>query len=163
MKNQPKLLAVLTAAALSAGCASGGGSGGGGNPMVVDTAEEQFLCMLVPLFCLFGNDAGSPSAQSASAAASSSAATSISAAPPYVPPVPFTSWSDLPWGVEANASTLTTSMSYQSKSNGPIDVTFANNFHEGTSSAKYTEDGYVQYFAHFSAYRALTTLEAIGQ
>lgn len=97
MKNQPKLLAILAVAALSAGCASGGGHGGG-DEMVVDTAEEQILCMLVPLFCLLGNDLGSPATSATTAVA---------------PPISaFTSWSELGQLEKAEFEALSSTVQY---------------------------------------------------
>jgi hypothetical protein len=160
MKNQPKLLAVLTAAALSAGCASGGGSGGGGNPVVVDTAEEQFLCMLMPLFCLFGNDAGSPSARASSTSGAAEVQGDIYAAPPP----PFTSWSATPAGKTVWPGNLQTSVSYIGY--GEIrstSVSTGSQFWEGNEGVKYDPQGNFLLLGSLGYSFAGTTLGAIGQ
>lgn len=127
MKNQPKLLAVLTAAALSAGCASGGGSGGGGGNDQIDTQEEAWLCFIFPIFCLTGAPA---SGLASNPAASSSAAK-----------LPFTTWSDLARGAETEAKSLTTGLSYQNT--GPISATSVPGiaFAEATERAIYPSSG----------------------
>jgi len=105
MKSQPKLLAVLTAAALSAGCASGGARNN-------EEAAQVLTCILMPLFC------GSSPTQASDGRSSS-------AGSPPPPQVPFATWSELPRGAETEVKSVMTSLTYQRTSDGPINATLS--------------------------------------
>lgn len=156
MRTARARMAAVWAALVTAGCASGSG---GHEELVVDTAEEQVICFLLPWLCLIEGDLASP--QPAGEPAPPGAAADASSSPePWRPPATFSSWSAVEREAWTEASALATGLYWSTRWPVKPSITAYGQYPVGF---RYDAQGELASIGVFLEHHRRGTLAALGQ